>query len=201
VEVDFAAGIPDSGVAHALGYSQKKRIPYSRPFVKYTPTWARSFLPSSPVTRELVAKMKLIPIKRLTQNKRILFCDDSIVRGTQLRDTLQKIYSYGAKEIHMRLACPPIFFGCAYLSFSRSRTEADMVTRKVILALEGKKDFCLDQYIDETSDKHAAMIEYLRSKFHLTSLAFQKLDDMVDAIGVPKDRLCTYCWTGCKGCD
>ncbi|MDR2577347.1 MAG: amidophosphoribosyltransferase [Chitinispirillales bacterium] len=200
VEVDFAAGIPDSGVAHALGYSQKKRIPYSRPFVKYTPTWARSFLPSNKATRELVAKMKLIPVKRLTQGKRILFCDDSIVRGTQLRDTLQRIYAYGAKEIHMRLACPPLFFGCNYLNHSRSRTENDLATRKAIAAIEKKKKYNIEDYINEQSDRHAALIEHLRSKVGLTTLAFQRLDDMVDSIGVPKEKLCTYCWTGCPGC-
>jgi len=200
VEVDFAAGIPDSGVAHALGYSQKKRIPYSRPFVKYTPTWARSFLPSNQTTRELVAKMKLIPIKRLTQGKRILFCDDSIVRGTQLKDTLQRIYSYGAKEIHMRLACPPLFFGCNFLNFSRSKSELDLATRRAIWDIEGKKDFALEEYIDEKSDRHAALIEYIRSKMGLTTLAFQRLGDMKDAIGIPGENLCTYCWTGCSGC-
>jgi len=199
VEIDFAAGIPDSGVAHALGYSQKRRVSYCRPFVKYTPTWARSFLPPNQNMRELVAKMKLIPIKRLTQGNRILFCDDSIVRGTQLKDTLQRIYAYGAKEIHMRLACPPLFFGCNYLNFSRSKTEQDLATRKAIAAMEGKKQCSVEDYIDEYSDKHAAMVEYIRVKMGLTTLSFQRLDDMVSAIGLPKDNLCTYCWTGCKG--
>ncbi|MDR0330911.1 MAG: amidophosphoribosyltransferase [Chitinispirillales bacterium] len=201
VEVDFATGIPDSGVAHALGYSQKRRIPYSRPFVKYTPTWARSFLPQNQAQRELVAKMKLIPIKKLTQGKRILFCDDSIVRGTQLKDTLQRIYSYGAKEIHMRLACPPLFFGCNYLNFSRSRTEMDLATRKAIEEIEGKGvKYDIADYIDERSDKHAALIEHIRSKMGLTSLSFQLLGDMVEAIGVDRGKLCTYCWTGRDGC-
>lgn len=211
VEVDFAAGIPDSGIAHALGYAQKKRIPYSRPFVKYTPTWARSFFPPNKNTRELVAKMKLIPIKRLTHGKRILFCDDSIVRGTQLKDTMQRIYTYGAKEIHMRLACPPLFFGCPYLNFSRSKSEMDLATRRIIVRLEtgweeGGEHFdfenCIGDYIDEKSDKHAALIEHMRKQLGLTTLAFQKLDDMVKAIGVPKEKLCTYCWVGggCVGC-
>ena len=199
VEVDFAAGIPDSGIAHALGYAQKKGIPYSRPFVKYTPTWARSFLPQNQAQRELVAKMKLIPIKRLIQDKRILFCDDSIVRGTQLKDTLQRIYTYGAKEIHMRLACPPLFFSCNYLNFSRSRTEDDLATRKAIAALEGGKGK-VEDYIDERTDKHAALIEHMRSNVGLTTLAFQRLDDMISAIGIPGENLCTYCWNGCMGC-
>ena len=197
VEVDFAAGIPDSGVAHALGYAQKKRIPYSRPFVKYTPTWARSFIPQSQATRELVAKMKLIPIKKFTQGKKILFCDDSIVRGTQLKDTLQRIYAYGAEEIHMRLACPPIFFGCPYLNFSRSKSELDLATRKSIVAMEGANNYNLEDYVDERSDRHIAMIEFLRSNMGLTSLAFQRLGDMKKAIGIPGENLCTYCWTGC----
>jgi len=197
-EFDFAAGIPDSGVAHALGYAQKKRIQYSRPFVKYTPTWARSFLPQNQTARELVAKMKLIPIKRLTDNKRILFCDDSIVRGTQLKDTMQRIYAYGAKEIHMRLACPPLFFGCNYLTFSRSKSEMDLVTRKAIAELEGNSKYRIEDYIDETSDKHNAMLEHIRSKMELTSLKFQRLSDMIDALGVPVEKLCTYCWTGCE---
>jgi len=201
VEVDFAAGIPDSGVAHALGYSQKKKIPYSRPFVKYTPTWARSFLPPNEAARELVARMKLIPIKRLTRDKRILFCDDSIVRGTQLKDTLQRIYEYGAKEIHMRLACPPIFFGCPYLNFSRSRSESGLATRKAIVAMEGTENYNIEDYIGENSDKHIALLEFVRSKMGMTSLVFQRLEDMKAAIGIPGENLCTYCWNGCTGCD
>ncbi|MDR3013208.1 MAG: amidophosphoribosyltransferase [Chitinispirillales bacterium] len=199
VEVDFAAGIPDSGIAHALGYAQKKKIPYSRPFVKYTPTWARSFQPLDKARRELVAKMKLIPVQRLIKDKRIMFCDDSIVRGTQLKDTLQRIYAYGAKEIHMRLACPPLFFGCPYLNFSRSLTESDLATRKAIADIEGKKVIDIEDYINEESDRHAALIDYMRQKLGLTSLAFQKLDDMVSAIGIAEERLCTYCWTGRSG--
>jgi len=201
VDVDFAAGIPDSGVAHALGYSQKKRIPYSRPFVKYTPTWARSFLPPNQTARELVAKMKLIPIKRFTQDKRILFCDDSIVRGTQLKDTLQRIYAYGAKEIHMRLACPPIFYGCHYLNLSRSRSESGLATRKAIVAMTGTNNYNVQDYVDENGAGYQALIEFLRSKMGLTSLVFQKLEDMKSAIGIPGENLCTYCWTGCTGCE
>ncbi|MCL2182041.1 MAG: amidophosphoribosyltransferase [Chitinispirillia bacterium] len=200
VDVDFAAGIPDSGVAHALGYSQKKKISYSRPFVKYTPTWARSFLPPNQSARELVAKMKLIPIKKLTEGKKILFCDDSLVRGTQLKDTLQRLYTYGAKEIHMRLACPPLFFGCNYLNFSRSKSEMDLATRKAIVTMEGSGKYNIEDYINEKSDRHHAMIEYIRSKMGLKTLAFQRLSDMKEAIGVPGENLCTYCWTGCTGC-
>jgi amidophosphoribosyltransferase len=200
VDVDFAAGIPDSGVAHALGYAQKKRISYSRPFVKYTPTWARSFLPPNEAARELVAKMKLIPIKKLTQDKRILFCDDSIVRGTQLKDTLQRIYAYGAREIHMRLACPPIFYGCHYLNFSRSKSESGLATRKAITDMLGTDLYNIEDYVDENSDKHIALMEYIRSRMGLTSLVFQRLEDMKSAIGIPGENLCTYCWTGCTGC-
>ncbi|MDG5815246.1 amidophosphoribosyltransferase [Chitinispirillales bacterium ANBcel5] len=198
IDVDFAAGIPDSGIAHALGYAQKARIPYSRPFVKYTPTWARSFMPQNQSVRELVAKMKLIPIKRLTSNKSILFCDDSIVRGTQLKDTLQRIYNYNAKEIHMRLACPPILFGCKYLNFSRSKSEMEFITRKVITEIEGGKVDRIEDYTDEKSDRHHLMIETIRKKMNLTSLKYQRLDDMIEAINIPAENLCTYCWTGCE---
>ncbi len=197
-EVDFVAGIPDSGIAHALGYAQEAKIPYSRPFVKYTPTWARSFMPQNQTMRELVAKMKLIPIKKLTQGKRILFCDDSIVRGTQLKDTLQRIYDYGAREIHMRPACPPLLFGCKYLNFSRSKSEMDLATRRAIRDLEGNSDFRIEDYLDEKSDRYQAMIEAIRTKMGLTTLSFQYLDDMIDAIGLPKEKLCTYCWNGCE---
>ncbi|MCL2218284.1 MAG: amidophosphoribosyltransferase [Chitinispirillia bacterium] len=200
VEVDFAAGIPDSGVAHALGYAQKKKISYSRPFVKYTPTWARSFLPPNQAARELVAKMKLIPVKKLTEGKKILFCDDSLVRGTQLKDTLQRLYAYGAEEIHMRLACPPLFFGCNYLNFSRSKSEMDLATRKAIVTMEGSDKYNIEEYVNEESDKHHAMIEYIRSGMGLTSLAFQRLNDMIEAIDIPGGNMCTYCWTGCTGC-
>ncbi|MFP4163978.1 MAG: amidophosphoribosyltransferase [Chitinispirillaceae bacterium] len=198
VEVDFAAGIPDSGIAHALGYAHEANIAFSRPFVKYTPTWARSFMPQNQKMRELVAKMKLIPIKKLTQGKRILFCDDSIVRGTQLKDTLQRIYDYGAREIHMRPACPPLLFGCKYLNFSRSKSEMDLATRRVIRDLEGNADFRVEDYLDEKSDRYHAMIEAIREKMGLTSLSYQYLDDMIDAIGLPKEKLCTYCWNGCE---
>ncbi len=198
LDVDFVAGIPDSGIAHALGYAQKAGISYSRPFVKYTPTWARSFMPQNQSVRELVAKMKLIPIKKLTSNKKILFCDDSIVRGTQLKDTLQRLYDYGAKEIHMRPACPPLLFGCKFLNFSRSKSEMDLATRKVIRQIEGNNNCSIEKYTDENSDQYNLMIETIRKNMGLTSLIYQKLDDMTEAINLPAEKLCTYCWNGCE---
>ncbi|KMQ50994.1 Amidophosphoribosyltransferase [Chitinispirillum alkaliphilum] len=198
VDVDFVAGIPDSGIAHALGYAQKANLSYSRPFVKYTPTWARSFTPQNQSVRELVAKMKLIPIKKLTSDKKILFCDDSIVRGTQLKDTLQRLYNYGAREIHMRPACPPLLFGCKFLNFSRSKSEDDLATRKVIKEIEGSNNFPIEEYVDETSDRYHNMIETIRKKMGLTSLIYQNLQDMIEAINLPAEKLCTYCWTGCE---
>jgi amidophosphoribosyltransferase len=196
VEIDTVSGIPDSGIAHALGYSQKARIPYSRPFVKYTPTWPRSFMPQVQSVRDMVAKMKLIPIRRLTEGKRILFCEDSIVRGTQLKDTLQRVYAYGAKEIHMRPACPPLLYGCKFLNFSRSKSELDLAGRTAIAQIEGKKKVDLAPYADCSSDKYRAMVESIRKRMGLTTLRYQRLDDMIDAIGLAEERLCTYCWTG-----
>ncbi len=199
VAIDYVCGIPDSGIAHAIGYANKKGIPYRRPFVKYTPTWPRSFMPQLQETRDLVAKMKLIPIGELTTGSRLLFCDDSIVRGTQLKDTLQRIYDYGAREIHMRVACPPLLYGCKYLNFSRSKSEYDLAGRKVVRELEGKEDVDLKEYSDHTTDKYKNMIERIKQKISVNSLQYQKLDDMVKAIGMPREKLCTYCWDGCEG--
>ncbi len=196
VEIDSVAGIPDSGTAHALGYAAKSGITYCRPFVKYTPTWPRSFMPQQQKIRDLVAKMKLIPIKELTEGRRILFCDDSIVRGTQLKDTLQRIYEYGAREVHMRPACPPLIFGCKFLNFSRSRSELDLAARKAISELEGKKPAHIEDYSDESSDKYEAMVSRIGQKMEVTTLRYQKLEDMIRAIGMPADRVCTYCWNG-----
>ena len=196
VEVDVVAGIPDSGTAHAIGYATRAKVRYSRPFVKYTPTWPRSFMPQQQNIRDLVAKMKLIPIKELTEGKRILFCDDSIVRGTQLRDTLGRVYEYGAKEIHMRPACPTLIFGCKFLNFSRSRSEMDLAGRKAIQELEGDKFENFEEYVDPSSDKCHAMVKNIGDKMGVTSLKYQRLDDMIRAIGMPKEKLCTYCWTG-----
>jgi amidophosphoribosyltransferase len=198
VKPDLVAGIPDSGIAHALGYAQKAQVPYGRPFVKYTPTWPRSFMPQSQEIRDLVARMKLLPISKLTEGKKLLFCDDSVVRGTQLRDSLQRLYAYGAKEIHLRPACPPLVFGCKFLNFSRSRSELDLAARKAILKLEGRTDGHLDEYVDESSDRYAKMVDIIRQSMGLDTLQYQKLDDMVEAIGLPREKLCTYCWNGCE---
>lgn len=198
VTVDCVAGIPDSGIAHAIGYANEKRVPYQRPFVKYTPTWPRSFMPTEQVIRELVAKMKLIPIQDLIKGRRILFCEDSIVRGTQLKDTIQRLYDYGAREIHMRPACPPLVFGCKFLNFSRSKSELDLAGRKAIKELEGRDDAHLKEYCDSTSQRHCAMVERIQQRLQLTTLKYQKLEDLVKAIGLPKEKLCTYCWDGAE---
>jgi amidophosphoribosyltransferase len=199
-DVDLAAGIPDSGTAHAIGYAVEASIPYRRPYVKYTPTWPRSFMPQDQSIRNLVARMKLIPIPELIKDKRLLFCEDSIVRGTQLQDIVQRLFGYGAKEVHMRPACPPLVYGCKYLNFSRSRSELDLATRTAIRELEGDENTNLAAYADPETPQYAAMIESIRKRLHLTSLKFQKLPDLVEAIGLPKERLCTYCWDGCEGC-
>lgn len=199
VEVDVVAGIPDSGTAHAIGYAVEAGVPYRRPFVKYTPTWPRSFMPQDQNVRALVAKMKLIPIRDLIAGQRILFCEDSIVRGTQLTDIIERLYEYGAKEVHMRPACPPLVFGCKYLNFSRSRSELDLASRQAIVQLEGSDNSeNLAEYADPDSEKYAAMIKFICDRLELTSLKYQRLDDLVEAIGLPKERLCTYCWDGCE---
>ena len=198
VEVDLAAGIPDSGTAHAIGYAVAAGIPYRRPFVKYTPTWPRSFMPQNQTIRDLVARMKLIPVRELISGQRLLFCEDSIVRGTQLQDIVQRLFDYGAREVHMRPACPPLVYGCKFLNFSRSRSELDLATRKAIKELEGDQNKDLSDYADPCSSKHCAMVDNICSRLHLTSLKYQKLDDLVDAIGLPKEKLCTYCWDGAE---
>lgn len=196
VEVDYVAGIPDSGTAHALGYADRSRVRYCRPFVKYTPTWPRSFMPQDQSVRDLVARMKLIPIRELTDGQRLLFCEDSIVRGTQLKDTIQRMYEYGAKEVHMRPACPPLVCSCKFLNFSRSRSELDLAGRMAISELDDSDDPNIDEYTDESSDKYRAMVNKVGERMGLTSLRYQRLDDMVKAIGMPREKLCTYCWTG-----
>ena len=195
-KIDLVAGIPDSGVGHALGYANKKKIPYERPFVKYTPTWPRSFMPQQQSMRELVAKMKLIPIKELIRNKKIVFCDDSIVRGTQLQDNVQVLFDYGATEVHMRVACPPLIYPCTFLNFSASRSTLDLAGRKAIQQLEGGDDKFLDEYTTTGSDKYQAMVNLIRRRLRLTSLQYQKMDDLIKAIGLPKERICTHCWDG-----
>lgn len=196
VDIDFVGGIPDSGIGHALGYANERKLPYCRGFVKYTPTWPRSFMPQKQEERSFIAKMKLIPNRELIQGKRMVFCDDSIVRGTQLKDNTQKLFSEGAKEVHMRIACPVLVFPCEYLNFSTSRTSLDLIGRKVIFEMEGTEDTNYDKYIADGSSKQAEMEELIRQKLNITSLKFQKLNDLVAAIGLPKEKLCTHCWDG-----
>lgn len=198
VAPDSVAGVPDSGIAHAVGYSNASGIPYARPFIKYTPTWPRSFMPTSQKQRNMIAKMKLIPVKELIKDKKLLLIDDSIVRGTQLGETTEFLYESGAKEVHVRPACPPIMFGCKYLNFSRSSSELDLITRRVIQELEGEDvSFeVLQEYADPDSDKYKKMCENIRKRSRFTSLRYHRLDDMVEAIGLDKSKLCTYCWNG-----
>lgn len=198
VKPDIVAGVPDSGVAHAIGYSNESGIPFSRPFVKYTPTWPRSFMPTHQSKRNLIAKMKLIPIRDLIEGKSLLLIDDSIVRGTQLRETTEFLYNSGAKEVHIRPACPPLFFGCKYLNFSRSTSEMELITRRVIKELEGGEpdEKTLKEYIDPDSEKYQRMIDKICEKLHFTSLRYHRLDDMIDSVGIGADKLCTYCWNG-----
>ena len=207
VEADSVGGVPDSGVAHALGYSQEAGVRYARPFVKYTPTWPRSFMPPDQKQRDLIAHMKLIPIPGLIKDKRLVFCDDSIVRGTQLRQQAKRLWDDGAKAIHMRIACPPLLYGCKFINFSRSKSVYDLATRRYIRDVEGDDPAVVDKYQDADGAPYKAMVEKIRSDLGLTSLAFQRIDDLVAAIGLPKEKLCTYCWTGkdvsdkkCAGC-
>ncbi len=195
-EADFVAGIPDSGVGHALGYSNERRIPLKRPYSKYTPTWPRSFMPQSQEMRDLVAKMKLIPNKSLIEGGRGIFLDDSIVRGTQLKDNVRDLYAAGIKEIHMRIACPPLTYTCEFLNFSRSRSHLDLAARKAVRQLEGTEDIEMKDYSDTKNGKYAEMVEQIRKNLNFTSLMYQKLNDLVDAIGLPKEKLCTHCWDG-----
>ncbi|MDY4043725.1 MAG: amidophosphoribosyltransferase [Marinifilaceae bacterium] len=197
VDVDFAAGIPDSGVGHAVGYANERRIPYKRPFVKYTPTWPRSFMPQSQCTRDLVAKMKLLPNEAFTKDAKILFLDDSIVRGTQLKDNVVKLKEAGVKEIHMRIACPPLVYPCMFLNFSSSRSNFDLFTRRIIRDLEGTSDLTddmLKDYTNPDSEKYKKMVSVMADHLGLDSLHFQRLEDLVEAIGLPKEDLCTHCW-------
>lgn len=195
VEADSVGGVPDSGVAHALGYAQESGFRYARPFVKYTPTWARSFMPPDQRQRDLIAHMKLIPIPGLIKNKRLVFCDDSIVRGTQLSRQAKRLYEDGAKEMHMRIACPPLLYPCRFINFSRSKNVYDLITRRYIREVEGDSAD-IAAYRDPDSEKYKKMVEYIRSTLNLTTLAFQRLEDLVAAIGLPREKLCTYCWTG-----
>ncbi len=196
LEIDLVAGIPDSGTAHGLGYANEAKIPFARPFVKYTPTWPRSFMPQEQSIRDTVAKMKLIPIKEFITDKRLLFCEDSIVRGTQLRKQIERLFESGAKEVHMRPACPPLVYGCKFLNFSRSRSELDLAGRWAIKELIGKDLENPVEYTNPESDNYKAMVNVIRQKLHLTTLKYQTLANLVKAIGLPKEKLCTYCWDG-----
>ena len=195
-EIDFVAGIPDSGIGHGLGYAASAGVPFQRPFVKYTPTWARSFMPQNQDVRDLVARMKLIPVRELVEGHRILFCEDSIVRGTQLKDTIQRLYEIGAREVHMRPACPPLVFGCKFLNFSRSRSEMDLAARQAIRALEGQDLADPSQYAQADNDRYLAAEDWIRRRLNLTTLKYQRMEDLIGAIGLPKERICTYCWDG-----
>ena len=200
VKPDLVAGIPDSGTGHAIGYANEARIPYGRPYVKYTPTWPRSFMPQVQEVRNLVARMKLIPIPELIQGKSLLFCEDSIVRGTQLRDTIQNLYDFGARELHMRPACPPLLFGCKFLNFSRSKSELDLAARRAVKEIQGDGTENLDRYATTGSAEYEAMVDRIRQRLSLTTLRYQELGDMIKAIGLAPEKVCTYCWTGCEGC-
>lgn len=196
VAIDLVAGIPDSGIGHAIGYASHRGIPYVRPFVKYTPTWPRSFMPQDQSMRDLVAKMKLIPIKDLIKDRRLLFCEDSIVRGTQLKDNIQILFEYGAKEVHMRPACPTLIYPCDFLNFSTSRSTLDLAGRSAIETLNGSDDQLLSEYAQDGSEKNMDMVEKIRDRLKLTTLKYQSLENLVKAIGLPKNRLCTHCWDG-----
>lgn len=194
---DTVAGVPDSGTAHAIGYANESGIPFSRPFIKYTPTWPRSFMPTMQSQRNLIAKMKLIPVHELIQDRSLLLIDDSIVRGTQLRETTEFLYQSGAREVHVRPACPPLLYGCKYLNFSRSTSVMDLITRRVIKEMEGTEEPAnLARYADPESGEYGAVLEYIGKKLNFTSLRYHRLDDMIESVGIDKCKLCTYCWDG-----
>jgi amidophosphoribosyltransferase len=196
VEADCVSGIPDSGVGHAIGYSNQRGIPYTRPFVKYSPTWPRSFMPQNQEVRDHIARMKLIVNRELIVGKRIIFCEDSIVRGTQLKDNTQKLFDEGAREVHLRIACPTLLFPCEFLNFSISRTRLDLAGRKAINELKGTDDVDIEKYMDPESDEYQSMVEQIKKRLKLTTLMYQRMDDLVNAIGLPKEKLCTHCWDG-----
>ena len=199
VDVDIVAGVPDSGLAHAIGYANESKKTFARPFIKYTPTWPRSFMPQNQIERNLIARMKLIPVEELIKGKKLLLIDDSIVRGTQLGETTDFLYRSGAKEVHVRPACPPIMFGCKFLNFSRTSSEMDLMTRKVICSLEHTEDISdelLKEYANPDSEKYKLMVEEIRKRLHFTTLDFARLDELVESIGLSPCKLCTYCWNG-----
>ena len=195
-EVDCACGIPDSGIGMAMGYAEGKGVPYHRAISKYTPTWPRSFTPANQEMRSLVAKMKLIPNRAMLEGQRVLFCDDSIVRGTQLQDNVDELYNYGAKEVHMRIACPPLIYSCPFLGFSSSKSDLELMSRRIIKDLEGDENKDLDKYATTASPQYERMVEEIRKRFNLTSLKFNTLEILVEAIGLPKCKVCTHCFDG-----
>ena len=195
-EVDSICGIPDSGVGVALGYAESKGVPYHRAITKYTPTWPRSFMPATPDRRFLVAKMKLIPNRAMMEGKRLMFCDDSIVRGTQLRDNVKVLFEYGAKEVHIRISCPPLVYPCKFIGFTGSRSTMELITRRVIDDLEGPECKNLQAYAVTGSKEYNRMVEEIRRRLGLTSLRFNKIETLVKAIGLPKDQICTHCFDG-----
>ncbi len=203
VNVDTVAGVPDSGTPHAIGYSNLSKIPFSRPFIKYTPTWPRSFMPTIQRKRNMIAKMKLIPVNNLIRDRRLLLIDDSIVRGTQLGETTEFLYQSGAKEVHIRPGCPPIVYSCKYLNFSRSTSEMDLISRKMIKSIEGGEasEGVLQEYVNPDSDRFARMNEEIRKKLNFTSLRYLRLDDMLGSVGISPCNLCTYCWNGKESMD
>lgn len=197
VQVDYVAGIPDSGTAHAIGYANESGVPFARPFIKYTPTWPRSFMPPNQRMRNLIAHMKLIPIDALIRDKKLLFIDDSIVRGTQTRETVEFLYSSGAKEVHIRSACPPIMYGCKYLNFSRSTSEYDLITRQVIREMEGdNEEYSLEKYCRRDTPEHEEMVRRIALKQNFTTLKYHELEDVIASVGIEPCKLCTYCWNG-----
>ncbi len=194
---DNVAGVPDSGTAHAVGYSNESGIPFSRPFIKYTPTWPRSFMPTIQSRRNLIAKMKLLPVHDLIQGKSLLLIDDSIVRGTQMRETTEFLYQSGAKEVHIRPACPPLLYGCRYLNFSRSTSDMDLITRRIIKEMEGEgKNVNLSAYSDPETAEYQEMVKRIGVQLNFTSLRYHRLDDMIESVGIDREKLCTYCWDG-----
>ena len=197
IDLDYVGGVPDSGTPHAIGYANKSGVPFARAFIKYTPTWSRSFMPTSQKERNRIANMKMLPVHEFIQDKKLLFVDDSIVRGTQLKETVDFLYSNGAKEVHKRSACPPIMYGCKYLNFSRGTSDMELIARRVIMELEGEEGFnYIEEYSDANTERGKNLRKRISEKFNFASLEFQSLEGIVQAIGLPKCKLCTYCWDG-----
>ena len=197
VQPDIVAGVPDSGTAHAIGYANRSGVPFSRPFIKYTPTWPRSFMPTIQTKRNLIAKMKLIPVQELIENRSLLLIDDSIVRGTQLRQTTEFLYQSGAREVHVRPACPPLLYGCKYLNFSRSSSEMDLIARRILKEMEQEgRQIDLKLYVDPDTPEYAEMLDRIGKQLNFTTLRYHRLDDLIASVGIDSEKLCTYCWDG-----